>query len=84
MAKYIVPPREKKMVLVKCWSCKTLYMPDHDVHPRGEKNKYEQCPVCGTTMNDYQNVIPLWRYNLIRYWRGLFNREQTDNRRADD
>ena len=84
MAKYIVPPRQKKQVLIKCWACKTLYAPDMNNHPFGDKNKYESCPVCKTDTNGHENEISLWRYNLIKYWRGLFDREQTDTGGSDD
>lgn len=83
MAQYVVPPRKKKLIIVKCWKCKTLYVPDQGVHPNNDSSKYEFCPVCGTGQNDRHNVIPLWRYNLIRYWRGLFDREQTDDSGTD-
>lgn len=83
MAQYVVPPRKKKFILVKCHKCKALYAPDPDVHPYGEKNYYEKCPICGTCTNDRHNTIPLWRYNLIRYWRGLFNNEQDDDSSGD-
>ena len=70
MAKYVVPP--KKVALIKCWRCKTLYAPDPKIHPGGWAKYYEACPVCGTSMNTDENRISLWRYNLIKYFRGGF------------
>lgn len=68
MAKYIVPPKE---IIIKCYRCKTLYVPEFS-----EKHGtcFEECPVCGFLLNDKDNVIPLWRYNLIKLFRGGFRK----------
>ena len=82
MAKYVVPSRRKERpVLILCYGCKTLYSPDKKDAFSGF---YEKCPVCGYSTNNNYNTIPLWRYNLIKYWRGLINREQSDNSGSDD
>ena len=73
MADYVIPPR---VAIVKCKGCKTLYVPDRekDRHwvSRGFAS-FEKCPVCGYDNNDYSDTIPLWRYKLIRFFRGVFN-----------
>ena len=84
MADYVVPPKRKKRVLVKCWECGALYAPDPNVVSFVGRERYEPCPVCKTPLNSKDNEIPLWKYNLIRYWRGLFNHEQTDVSSTDD
>lgn len=78
MAKYIVPPRKKRDPLIRCFVCKTLYMPESKQY-----GHYEKCPVCGTDMNDKHNEIPLWAYNLIKYWRGLFEHGHQGNQRRN-
>lgn len=85
MAKYVVPPRGgSKHVIIKCYSCGTMYVPDKNKHPYGDKRYYEACPICGTGVNSKENRISLWRYNLIKYWRGLFDHEQPDDSSTDD
>ena len=82
MAKYVVPPNDKNKVrIIKCGNCKTLYVPDSGPDPWGF---FENCPLCGSGSNAEFNLIPLWQYNLIRYWRGLFDREQPDAGRTDN
>ena len=69
MAEHIVKPLGKETILLKCDQCKTLYEPDRNF----EKNHFytfEPCPVCGYERNDWRNVIPLWKYNLIKFFRG--------------
>ena len=70
MADYVIQP---KTVIVKCRGCKALYVPDrkNDRHAYGSFTWFEECPVCGGD-NDYRDVIPLWRYNLIKLFRGGF------------
>ena len=64
MAKYVVP---SGAIIIKCESCKTLYVP--------EKKRFqgsyfvECCPFCGYERNSISNRIPLWKYNLIKFWR---------------
>jgi len=85
MAKYVVPPMGNKPVIVKCRSCKTLYVPESC---RASNNKYdvvfEPCPVCGENYNKRKSVIPLWKYNLIRWLRGEMTIEQADDSSTDD
>ena len=73
MADYIIPP---KRIIVKCKWCKTLYVPDRSKDRRRITDKsfvaFEECPVCGYDNNDYPCTIPLWKYNLIRFMRGMF------------
>lgn len=78
MAKYIIPPPGKEVVLVKCMRCNTMYAPDLKVHPFGDMEYYEACPTCGYSRNQFESTISLGRYNLIRFWRGLFRHEQSD------
>ena len=73
MADYVIPP---KTCIVKCSSCKTLYVPDRQKdrhwHHDGTFASFEKCPVCGNDENKFRNTIPLWRYNLIKLFRGGF------------
>lgn len=72
MADYVVPP---KTVIVKCSNCKALYVPDLDKSKRWHDHSFgafEQCPVCGYEDNRKNNTIPLWKYNLIKLFRGGF------------
>lgn len=71
MAKYVVPPKGENVVLVKCSRCKTLYAPDLNVHPHGWDNRFEFCPTCKYDGNSWSDMIPLWKYNLIRWIRGF-------------
>lgn len=84
MARYVVPPIGRETVIVKCNRCKTLYVPDTGVHPFGSSDFFEVCPTCGYDINSWNNVIPLWKYNLIKWFRGGKILEQTGNRGADD
>lgn len=72
MTGHVVPAGTNGLTLIKCYRCKALYSTDQP--PRrslsGSLNVYEPCPVCGCSVNDYENVISLWRYNLIRWLRG--------------
>ena len=73
MADYVIPP---KTVIVKFKGCKALYVPDRSKDRRWITDKsfssFEKCPVCGYDNNDYRSTIPLWKYNLIRFFRGKF------------
>lgn len=75
MADHIVPPNGGKPIIVKCYRCKTLYVPNLNEHPLGAKNNFECCPICGTGANSWSNVIPLWKYNLIKFFRGKWNEQ---------
>ena len=65
MAKYVVKPGKKHPLIVKCDSCGTMFVPE-------KMNGYwtEPCPVCSNEIYAKYNRIPLWRYNLIRWFRG--------------
>ena len=65
MAKYVVPSRHE--TIIKCERCKTLYVPE-----RNGNVFYEKCPVCRYDLNTDINKISLWRYNLIKWFRGGF------------
>jgi len=67
MAKYVVPP--KSMPIVKCKNCEALYVSEK----RGwTVSVYESCPICKYENNDKNQRIPLWKYNLIKWFRGGF------------
>ena len=70
MAEHIVKPIGWETILLKCSRCKTLYEPDPEFESRFYT--FEECPVCKYEHNDWSNVIPLWKYNLIRYFRRKF------------
>ena len=79
MAKYIVASINLEHPLVKCYRCKTLYEPEHAGRKYGSSDiYYEKCPVCGYDDNNYTNVIPLWKYNLIKLFRGGFRKRGED------
>ena len=73
MASYVIPP---KTVIVRCKSCKTLYVPDRAKDRKwtcgGGFASFEKCPVCSEDDNNFRHTIPLWRYNLIKFFRGGF------------
>jgi hypothetical protein len=58
-----------------------MYEPEEKKSDKWDSGRvvYEKCPVCGCESNDYSNVIPLWKYNLIKFFRGGF-RERGDNK----
>ena len=80
MADYVIPP---KAAIVKCRDCKTLYVPNRskDRHWVGRGfSSFEKCPTCGYEDNNYRNTIPLWKYNIIKWFRGGFNGNKGDQR----
>lgn len=88
MATCIIGPNGDRPIIVKCYRCRTLYVPDMKVnqkgqkeyrHPFGREGYFEECPSCGCGCNNWANVIPLWRYNLIKFFRGGFRNEQPDD-----
>lgn len=86
MAKYVVPPRSmSREIILKCFRCKTLYVPEYK-HKKSylKSTDYEDCPICGYSYNTIEQRIPLWQYNLIKYFRGMKDDEQNDNEQADD
>lgn len=75
MADYVIPP---KTTIVECGKCKTLYVPDLTKSRLWSDKRFmafEECPVCGHEYNKYDDVIPLWKYNLIKLFRGGFKNE---------
>lgn len=67
----VVPKHVDGITLIKCCRCGSLYSTDQ---PRKivreiSRSCYEPCPVCGSVVNDTEDEIPLWRYNLIKWWR---------------
>lgn len=78
MAKYIVPPKTPYGTsIIRCQICRTLYVPDKKTTNRYPLY-YEFCPHCGYEYNDASDKIPLWKYNLIKWWRGGFNEEPVE------
>ena len=68
MASCVIPNEKRRFPIIKCEQCKTLYVSEHNHLPF-----VEDCPICGYTMNNtHSNRIPLWRYNLIKWFRGGF------------
>lgn len=74
MAQYVVPPKNKSVAIIKCWKCGTMYVPE-TMYKGLIISNYEPCPVCGCRTNDEDNLIPLWKYNLIKWIRGGFKDE---------
>ena len=72
MAKYIVPPKGE--MIIKCRKCKTLYVPE--IKKSNSWFFCERCPTCGYEHNDESDRISLWKYNLIKYFRGGFRNEK--------
>jgi len=70
MAKYVVPAKCKP--IVKCENCGTLYVPD-GMRWHGSAC-FEACPECGWEMNMRSDCIPLWKYNLIRWYREVLRK----------
>lgn len=66
MADFMVPPHGSCMI--KCKGCKGLYMPESTNTWAGD-TYFEKCPFCGCTSNTYKNTIPIWKYNLIKFFR---------------
>ena len=66
----------QKVVLLKCLKCGCLYEPDGKTKSRFFETclDYEQCPQCGYEHNGTNQIIPLWKYNLIKYARKKIKR----------
>jgi len=76
MADYIVPPKRRKdLPILKCSKCGTLYVADFEKVMYGLNWYYEPCPICKFNQNDDMDRIPLWKYNLIKWFRGGFKKE---------
>lgn len=73
MAKYIVSPKKKRdeQKIVKCGNCSTMFVAEENNHGWSEN-----CPTCGNSIYIKWNRIPLWRYNLIKWFRGKINNEE--------
>ena len=71
MAEHIVKPIGKETIIIKCRQCKTLYVPDKNF-VASRFYTFEPCPVCREENNQWDHVIPLWKYNLIKAFRGMF------------
>ena len=73
MASNIVFPNGDKTTIVKCKKCKAMYVPDKQttISEGFYRGHFEKCPICGYERNDWDNVIPLWKYNLIKWFRGV-------------
>lgn len=76
MADYVIPP---KTSIVKCARCSALYVPDRTKDKWWSADQsfesFESCPLCGYSCNTFCNTIPLWKYNLIKFFRGGFKKE---------
>lgn len=66
MAEFLVPP--KGSCIIKCKRCKGLYVPE-TIETEFGRVKYEPCPFCGFQQNTYKNTIPVWMYNLLKWFR---------------
>jgi hypothetical protein len=68
---------QRKVVIVECPKCKTMYVPDRekDFHYGGSHGHFafERCPTCKYDNVDFDDLIPLWKYNLIKWFRGGFS-----------
>ena len=74
MAKNVVLPKiyYRHGPIVKCRKCGTMYVPEKEKSNKFfAKSFFEECPNedCCCSINDINDVIPLWKYNLIKYWR---------------
>lgn len=70
MAKYIVPPRQmSREIILRCCKCGALYVPDGKQKGFLKDTYYEPCPICEYSHNSAGQRMPLWKYNLIKYFR---------------
>lgn len=79
MALNVVPPRHlSDVVLLKCLKCGCLYQPENKTKPKyfSDPIDWEPCPHCGYDHNGTAQQIPLWKYNLIKWFRGGFKKEK--------
>ena len=53
---------------VKCKKCGTLYLPEKIK----ENGYFENCPTCKFCFNGKDEIIPIWKYNLIKWKRETF------------
>ena len=67
MAKYVVPSSIAKNKIIKCCNCKSLYVYEKMRFPGSLF--FEACPSCGCSNNTTSELIPLWKYNLIKWFK---------------
>lgn len=85
MAKYIVPPKKmSREVIIKCYRCGALYVPEGMQKSILHSTNYENCPVCGYSYNSNGNRIPLWKYNLIKYYREKTGKKEEMGGQTDE
>jgi len=67
LANHVIYPLSRG-IIIKCENCKALYVAD-------KVGAYfvEKCPVCNYLYNDMNDRIPLWKYNLIKFFRSKIN-----------
>lgn len=84
MAKNIVFPKiAYGTIILRCFKCGTLYVPEHTRKSLLNGTYFEPCPHCGNEYNDAGCKIPLWKYNLIKWWRGGFSEEPEEETPAN-
>ena len=62
MSKALVPPHGS--CIIRCKKCKGLYTPENITG-----KYYDVCPFCGTETNGVEQTIPVWFYNLLKFFR---------------
>ena len=76
MASYLVPPHGS--CIVKCRRCNGIYLPKKTKRIKGTIC-YEKCPFCGCSSNNFNDNIPIWKYNLIKFFRSGKRCEDIEN-----
>ena len=66
MAEALVPPHGS--CIIKCKKCKGLYIPE-TIKTDSNSVRYDSCPFCGCRYNNEKNTIPVWMYNLLKFFR---------------
>ena len=66
MAEALVPPHGS--CILKCKKCKGLYIPEK-IKIDYNTARYDPCPFCGYRHNSEKNTIPVWIYNLLKFFR---------------
>lgn len=62
MSKALVPPHGS--CIIRCKKCKGLYTPENITG-----KYYDVCPFCGAETNGVEQTIPVWLYNLLKFFR---------------
>ena len=71
MARYVILRNMRnKPTIVKCDACKTMFVAEQNNHGWSEP-----CPYCHSHVYINWHRIPLWKYNLIKWFRGGFKDE---------